>query len=577
MGTYRVSEGAVSHLSFNSCGAESRLGRIPGEETLGGKRCILLRILQMGRSFFVLVALFLLVALATDFRAEAQFGTGRSKKSIFSRNRSSSSSGSSSGSSSSSGGNRQSSSSTQSESESAEAEEPPAPPAQAQPAMPVAPVPGKVPGKPGVKKGPAGKGPAGKGSKAEEKTQAGIPPEGHVTLFVVPMDQMLDVGKEFPLHVWLDNPQAKPIEVVSFVLAYDPRRLEYIDAPGGPEGNVNVYDQSEKITKALPLVRNAGIDPFYMNRVDQANGMIYYRARCPVGETTTAQGFLVTMKFRALTPTDQTGLRFVFSEWPENMNPPVQSDQEWSWPKEMTFVGGRKVQGKSSSGEWVNLLGSESSPQDGVVSGNLTLKGDYTKALQDEAEELPKGEAFTRIVLAPRTNLVQVGKTFDLQVKITNPKGVPWDRVRFDIQYDPNYLEVVDTDSGNWITRGTNILDGPFHNRFPFEWTRSNMVRQAEGRILYEAGIFTSPLRADGTLATIHFQALRPVPETWVAFHMPSDMGSREGTILTRKRLDILADTENVEDGVSGALVSVVPRKPGSSKEEHAQSQPNLK
>ncbi len=526
----------------------------------------------MGRSIVVLISLFLLVAIITDFRAEAQFGTGRSRKSIFSRSRSSG--GGSSESRQSSQSNQPSQPSSRSESQ--EVEEPPTPAEPVAPAAPAAPAgvaPGRVPVKPGVvRKGTAGKGPGAKGAKEEKKEQTGIPPEGHVTLFVVPMDQMLDVGKEFPLHVWLDNPQSKTIEVVSFVLAYDPRRLEYIDAPGGTGESANVFDQSEKILKALPLVRNVGVDPFYLNWVDQANGMIYYRARCPVGESTTGQGFIATMKFRALTPTDQTGLRFVFSEWPENLAPPVQSDQNWTWPKEMTFVGGRKTQAKSGSGEWTNLLGSEASQQDGVVSGNLTLKGDYTKALQEEEGEIPKGETYSRIALDPRMNVVQVGKTFDLQLKISNPKGVPLDRLRFDIQYDPDYLEVVDSDSGNWITRGTNILDGPFHNRFPFEWTRSNMVRQAEGRILYEAGVFTSPLRAGGTLATIHFQALRPVPETWVAFHMPSDIGSREGTVLTRKRLDMLGDTENIEDGVSGAMISIVPRKTGSSKEEHAQS-----
>jgi len=237
----------------------------------------------------------------------------------------------------------------------------------------------------------------------------------------------------------------------------------------------------------------------------------------------------------------------------------------------MTFVGGKKDKGKSG---WINLLGSEASDRDGVVSGNLTLKGDYTKALQEEEEEIPKGEAFTRISLDPHLNAVQVGKTLAIQVKISNPKGAPWDRIRLEIQYDPTCLEIVDSDSGNWITLGSNILDGPFHDRFPFEWTRNNMVRQQDARILYECGVFSSPLRAEGTLATIHFQALRPIPETWVLFHMPSEVGSREGTVLTRKRLDVLGNTEDPEDGVSGAMVSIVPRRAGESTQEHAQGKP---
>jgi len=562
----------VSHLPFHPFRIHSiQASKQPGENPHDG-RCFSWRSIRTNKTVAVLVTLFLFLELTGTNEAQAQFGAGRSRKSIFSQSRTKRDTG------------RQPAPNypqpqpqAQARPEESEPEEPPAPPPVPQPPVPegLVPVTGAPPQlKVGVKRPTTGKAPIKKGPAEEKGPQAGIPPEGHVTLFVVPLDQMVDVGKEFPLHVWLDNPQSKPIEVVSFVLSYDPRRLEYVDAPGGSDGWANVYDQSEKIRKALPLVRNEGIDPFYLNRVDTDNGMIFYRARCPVGENTTLQGFIATMKFRALTATDQTGLRFVFSDWPETLAPPVQSDQDWTWPKEMTFVGGKKGKGKSGSGEWVNLLGSESSNRDGVVSGSLTLKGDYTKTLQDEEEEIPKGEAFTKIVLNPRLNVVQAGKTFDVQVKISNPKGVPWDRIRLDIQYDPTYLEVVDADGGNWITRGTNILDGPYHDRFPFEWMRNNMVRQQEGKILYECGVFTSPLRAEGTLATIHFQALRPVPETWVAFHMPAEVVSREGTVLTRKRLDVLANTEDPEDGVSGAVVSIVPRRPGGSKEEHAQSKP---
>jgi hypothetical protein len=574
MGKRRLSEGAVSYSAIFSNGQETVEGRMPRGKIPEVVYRFLLGIVRFGRTIPILILLFLCVEVMTDFRAEAQFGSGRSRKSIFSSGRSSRDQGrqpSQSNHSSSQPAN------SQSQAQPDEPEAPPAPPVQVQPADGVVPVQGAPPQlkAPGTKKGPPGKTAAKQGQKEEKGPQPGIPPEGHVTLFVVPLDQKADVGQEFPLHVWIDNPKSKPIEVVSFVLSYDPRRLEYIDAPGGSGDWANVYDQSEKILTALPLVRNAGVDPFYLNRVDPVNGMIYYRARCAVGESTTAQGFIATMKFRAITPTDQTGLHFIFSDWPEDLAPPVQSDQDWTWPKGMTFVGGKKGKGKSGSGEWVNLLGGDASDRDGVVSGNLTLKGDYTKALKEEEEQIPKGEAYTHISLEPRLNVVQVGKTFDIQLKITNPKGVPWDRIRLELQYDPTYLEVVDSDSGNWITRGTNILDGPFHDRFPFEWIRNNMIRKQDGRIFYEAGIFTSPLRVAGTLATIHLQALRPVPETWLGFHMPSEVGSRVGTVLTVKRQDVLGNTDDPKDGVSGAVVSVVPRKPGDSKEEHAQSKPN--
>lgn len=508
--------------------------------------------------------------------AEAQFGAGRSRDSIFNRRRNS--------------GGR----SREQPRQAAPVQAPPIPqapppviemdappaappqPLQPQPGVPQPGVPQMVapvaPGAPGVRPGGGKKQPPGKGGQGqgqEAKPTGGIPPEGHITLRVAPMDQKADVGNVFSVHVWLENPKNKPIEVVSLALAYDPRILEYIDPPGGMGGVPNAYDLSEKIRSGLPLVRDPAEDPFYLNMVDPANGMIYYRARCPSGEKTTSQGFVITMKFKALAPIEQTGLRFVFADWPDNLAPPVQSDQSWEWPKEMTFVGGQ-VSENGSGGEWENLLGNPGSPRDGVISGHLTLKGDYLKAIEEENDKIPQGEAGTRIYLEPRTTMVQAGKTFQINVKISNPRGAPWDKIRLDIQYDPKYLKIVDQDEGNWITRGTNIHDAPFHDRFPFEWTRTNMVRQDTGQILYECGVFKSPLRGGGTLATIHFQALRPIPETQIAFRMPMEVTERLGTVLTRKRLDVLGNTEDPGDGVRGCLVSIVPRSSSESDQKQA-------
>ncbi|MCK6494869.1 cohesin domain-containing protein [bacterium] len=535
---------------------------------------------EKSRWFCLLLIISLLgIDVLLTLPAEAQFGSGRSRDSIFNRRRNT-------------GRTREEPRQT------APVQAPPAPQPQqqqiinipqmdappVQPPQPLQPQPGVVqpgvpqpvvPGAPGVpgarpgtgRKPAPGKGPPGQGQEA--KPTGGIPPEGQITLRVAPMDQKADVGDIFPVHVWLDNPKNKPFEVVSLALAFDPRTLEYIDPPGGMRGVPNAYDLSEKIRSGLPLVRDPAEDPFYLNMVDPANGMIYYRARCPTGDKTTGHGFVITMKFKALAPIEQTGLRFVFADWPENLAPPVQSDQTWKWPKEMTFVGGQTSDAGSADG-WVNLLGSTSSAKDGVISGHMTLKGDYLAALEKEAEKLPKGQAGTRIYLDPQATVIQAGKTFQVNVKISNPRGVPWDKIRLDIHFDPSFLKVVDEDDGNWITLGTNIHDAPYHDRFPFEWTRTNMVRNDEGQILFECGVFKSPLRVGGTLATIHFQALRPIPETQIAFRMPVEVTERLGTVLTRKRLDVLGDTEDAGDGVRGSIVSIVPRSPQESGEKQA-------
>lgn len=373
----------------------------------------------------------------------------------------------------------------------------------------------------------------------------------------VPVNLKADVGEEFIVHVWLDNPLEKRFNTVSFALAYDPRLLEFIDAPGGVEGVPNGFDRSETILQGVPLVRDPREDPYYINMGDLKAGMVYYRARSASGEATVSQGFVLSMKFKALKPVRQTGLRFIFSDWPEVLSPPVQSDQSWDWPASMTFVGMTPSPGDSGAGV-ESLLGSEASTQDGVISGNLTLKGDYL-ADEGENEAIPEGDAKTRIFLQPGVVAVQAGKTFDLNINIANPEAVAWDRVRLDLRYDPEYLAVVDQDEGNWINRGVNVLDGPYHDRFPFEWMRNNLIREDVGRILYECGVFRSPLRTGGTVATIRLRALRSTPETKIVFAMPADVSSRDGTVLARKRKDVLGDTEYTLDGVAGATVLIVP------------------
>ncbi|MCG3198775.1 MAG: hypothetical protein GHCLOJNM_03282 [bacterium] len=368
------------------------------------------------------------------------------------------------------------------------------------------------------------------------------------------------MGQEFPVHVYLDNPKQKPFDVISFALSYDPKLLEFVDAPGGDPAVHNSHDRSEKILGGIPLARDEREDPFYLNRADPKEGMVYYRARCASGETTVGQGFLLTMKFRALQPILHTGLRFRFSDWPESLAPLEQSDQSWIWPKTMTFVA-KSPSSTGGQGKWENLLGSEGTEADGVISGGLTVHGDHLQALAEEEEKAPKGETGTRIVLEPRVAVVQSGKPVDLNIRLFNPREIPWDRIRVDLEFDPRYLTVEDQDSGNWITRGTNLLDGPYHDRFPFEWMRNNLVRQKEGRILYECGVLTKPLRVEGIVATLRLRALRPVPETKISFRVPGEVTWRDGTVLTRKRADRLANTEDPQDGVGGAIISIVPRR----------------
>jgi hypothetical protein len=370
-----------------------------------------------------------------------------------------------------------------------------------------------------------------------------------------------DVEEVFPVHVWLDNPEEKPFDVVSFALSYDPNLLEFLDAPGGIEGKANSHDASEKCLETFNLVRDPLEDPFYLNWADTEKGLVYYRARCASGTVCKSEGFLLSMKFKALASIDRTGLRFLFSEWSDKLAPPIQSDQTWSWPDAMTFVGKTPNASGGEEEGWTNMLGVGASKMDGVISGNLSLRSYDKESILEGRVRVPEGPTRTGLRLDPPLSAAQAGKTFDVTVHLDNPDRVPWDRVRLDIRFDARALEVVDQDEGNWLTIGTNILDGPYHDRFPFEFMRDNQVRNDDGRILYDCMVFRKPLQVGGVLATIRFRALCPIPETRLTFYQTAGENSRDGTSLTLKRSDVLGDTNDPLDGVFGAAVVVVPRK----------------
>lgn len=431
----------------------------------------------------------------------------------------------------------------------------PAPPAQPQARAPIPRRPDGVrPPIPG-RRLPPGRPPSGDAPGQTEEPTAGIPPEGHLVMRLVPLEQAAEIGEEFAAHVWIDNPEKKKFNVVSLALSFDPSLLEFIDAPGGAPGAPNSFDLSEKTTSAFELVRDPSEDPFYLNWADTKNGMIYYRARSASGEFCESEGFLLTMKFKALAPIHRTGLRFQFSEWSEDLEPPVQSDQSWSWPKTMTFVG---MAGEESG--WENRLGG-TSKLDGVISALVSLTGPDKETLLDAQLSAPEGITRTRIYLDPPVVVSQVGETFDLGVHLENPDRVPWDRIRLDIRFDPRVLEVVDQDEGNWLTLGTNILDGPYHDRFPFDFPRDNQVRADSGRILYDAAVFRRPIHSGGLLASIRFKAIAPAGETRIAFAFPKDRDDRRGTALIFRGADVLENTDLAQDGAYGVIALLVPAK----------------
>jgi hypothetical protein len=136
------------------------------------------------------------------------------------------------------------------------------------------------------------------------------------------------------------------------------------------------------------------------------------------------------------------------------------------------------------------------------------------------------------LALVPRQTSARAGETFLVDIKYNNPKGAELDSVKLRIVFDPRALEVVDYDEGNWITKGINILDGPYQEDLPFDFHRRNVAYNSRGEIQYDAG-FNSRTRVppSGTIATIKLRAKQPVATTAVAFAVDEDRPERETSV----------------------------------------------
>ncbi len=163
------------------------------------------------------------------------------------------------------------------------------------------------------------------------------------------------------------------------------------------------------------------------------------------------------------------------------------------------------------------------------------------------------------ISLVPGTLSISPGQQFNVDVVLNNPYSEGLVGIGLWIKYDKDLLNVVDTDTGNWVTAGTNILDGSYHNPFdlpgdPGIFDNLNDA-DTDGEIKWDArrsfSDFTN-IYPSGTFATITFQAEGNLGSTALAFYGTGTGGVPDTYIMNESAEQILT-------GTSGATVSVIP------------------
>lgn len=163
------------------------------------------------------------------------------------------------------------------------------------------------------------------------------------------------------------------------------------------------------------------------------------------------------------------------------------------------------------------------------------------------------------ISLLPSDNVVSPGEEFALDVVLNNPSNEGLVGIGIWIKYNPALLNVIDTDTGNWITEGVNILDGPYHNPFdlpgdPGLFPNANDA-SIDGEIRWDArrSFFNlTNIYPSGTFATITFQAESLLGSTQLDFYGKGTGGYPDTYVVNANGQYILTET-------MGSSVSVVP------------------
>ncbi len=290
-------------------------------------------------------------------------------------------------------------------------------------------------------------------------------------------------GETFLTEVYLFNVDQNPIDRIRLALDFDKRFIEPL----------RVFD-----TSVRPFVEG---QPDF--RIDERDAVILYKAELsePIK---SPEAVLLRILWKAKRPTEYTGIEFSFSE--------LEREEEYHTAM---YVGDS------------NILGVADDPADGVLSGGLMIQKESEKQerLQGKAQELQEiylgsvaSEYQVGLALSGPERAPRVGEDFLVKVRLNNPDGALVDSVNFALLFDPTVLQVVDRDQFNYIIRGINVHDGPFHESFPWDMHKRNEVRNDRGLVRYEMAMSNGASLASETFAQVQFRAIAPTSSTSIGF-----------------------------------------------------------
>lgn len=332
-------------------------------------------------------------------------------------------------------------------------------------------------------------------------------------------DLNVAINSEFSTEISFDNQALLPFTGVRVFLSYENDFLEPISINDNP---ISSY------IKGNPT---AEVDPMF--------GLLLYEAQLkePLALNNTP---ILSVKWKAKETTRET--RIEFGSRDDTFTALLNEDQD--------------------------ILGNPKDPSDGTL--NMTVK-----VLPEDPRE---AEAFLndpmlfanegakvggiKFSMIPPSESIVVGEPFHVDLMIDNKAFSNIDNLEILLTFDPSILQLLDADKDNYITLRSNILDGPFHDEFPWNFHVDNSIYQTRGIVSYRVGSDNPDFirGKTGVFARIYAVAKRPTAGTPLVFRF-SKKARVSGTKATFNGQDALGDSTVFGDGTKGLLLTVLPKE----------------
>lgn len=299
----------------------------------------------------------------------------------------------------------------------------------------------------------------------------------HVTIFMQPGSLIARAGARFSTRCRLLNPDHLSLDRVELCLTYPRFCIQPV-----------AIHQSE----LHPLLAGEPIC-----QLDERAGTIHYsgKLRKPLNALEVP---LITIVWKALQPADSALIRPLIGE-------------------------------RYSAAYWKNqsLIAGATNVSDAVSGAHLTInaappkvpRGNRLMDTVDENRQLMEAgfrdQSTLRLptlwIHQESTGTLETGQWVIADVGISNPDRMVFDEVRLALNYSPADVEIVDSDRGNWINEGVNLLDGPFHKNWPWDLLYSNSVDPKRGLVFYHVGTSSLKEQPSGPLVRIFAKLKKPL------------------------------------------------------------------